>query len=140
MTTRIAAAGLLASMVVMLCGTTSVAQEDDSGVSGRLPAYYKDVVSEDQKKQIYQIQTQFDKRLAALERQYDELTEQVKKLRDDIDSIRFEERDAIEKVLTPKQLAQVKQRQAEAQARLAQELLRAAEEAAKRAEELAAPE
>ena len=116
------------------------AQEDASGASGRLPPYYKDVVSETQKQQIYKIQSTYDDKLEALEKQYDALTAEIKKLRESIDSIRFEEREAVEKVLTPKQLAQVKQKQAEAQAKLAQELLKAAEEAAKRAEALAAPE
>jgi len=126
--------------LVLAAAPASLAQEADSEISGRLPAYYKDVVSEDQKLEIYKIQSQFDKKLETLEQRYEQLTEEIKKLRDDIDAIRFEERDAIEKVLTPKQLAQVKKKQAEAQARLAQELLKAAEEAAKRAEALAQPE
>ena len=122
------------------CGSLSYAQDDASGASGRLPPYYKDVVSDTQTKEIYKIQLSFDDKLAALEKQYEVLSAEIKKVREGIDAIRYEERAAIEKVLTPKQLAQVKQMRAEAQAKLAQELLKAAEEAAKRAEELASPE
>lgn len=142
MSIRIPAAFVLLAAAVLSLATAGplAAQEEDSAVSGRLPAYYKDVVSEQQKTTIYKIQTQYSEKLSTLEDRYESLSAEIKKLRDDIDKIRSEERDAIEKVLTPKQLAQVKRKQAEAQARLAQELLKAAEEAAKRAEQLAQPE
>ena len=139
MATRSLFAIAVCTTIVAISASAGHAQ-DESGASGRLPPYYKDVVSESQKKEIYKIQTTFDDKLEALETKYEALSEEIKKLRDDINSIKFEERAAIEKVLTPKQLAQVKQKQAEAQAKLAQELLKAAEEAAKRAEELASPE
>ena len=140
MATRIFVAFTCCTACLVWSGSLSFAQEDASGASGRLPPYYKDVVSESQKKEIYKIQSNYDDKLAALEKQYDALTAEIKKVRESIDAIRFEERAAVEKVLTPKQLAQVKQQRAEAQAKLAQELLKAAEEAARRAEELAAPE
>ena len=139
MATRILVAFTFCTSALMLSASLCFAQDAASETSGRLPPYYKDVVSETQKKDIYKIQASFDDKLAALEKQYDALSAEIKKLRDDIDSIRYEERAAVEKVLTPKQLAQVKQKQAEAQAKLAQELLKAAEEAAKRAEALATP-
>ena len=140
MATRILVALTFCTTTLVLGASLGYSQEDASGVSGRLPPYYKEVVSEAQKKEIYKIQSTFDDKLEALEKQYDALTAEVKKLRGSIDSIRFEERTAVEKVLSPKQLAQVKQMQAAAQAKLAQELLKAAEEAAKRAEALASPE
>lgn len=136
MTFRILSVAMFLSVGLVMGSSTSWAQEEGA-TSGRLPPYYKDVVSEAQKKEIYQIQTTFDDKLEALEKQYESLTAELKKLRDSIDSIRYEERAAVEKVLTPKQLAQVKQKQAEAQAKLAQELLKAAQEAAQRAEALA---
>ncbi len=141
MTYRTIAAFLFAAAALLLVAVDAAsAQDAESGASGRLPPYYKEVVSESQKKSIYQIQSQYDDKLEALEKRFDELTAELKKVRGELDDIRFEERDAIEKVLTPKQLAQVKRMQAEAQSRLAQELLKAAEEAAKRAEALAQPE
>ena len=130
---------LLVSSAVVLA-TPVAAQEQDSGASGRLPPYFKDVVNAEQKATIYKIQSQYDDKLAELEKQFDDLSAQLKRVRENIDAIRFEERDAIEKVLSAKQLAQVKRAQAEAQAKLAQQLLKAAEEAAKRAEALAQPE
>lgn len=136
MTLRILSVAMFLSVGMVMGSSASWAQEEEA-TSGRLPPYYKDVVSEAQKKEIYQIQTTFDDKLEALEKQYESLTAEIKKLRDSIDSIRYEERAAVEKVLTPKQLAQVKQKQAEAQAKLAQELLKAAQEAAQRAEALA---
>ena len=131
---------MLVLFLALVVAAPTVAQEEESGTSGRLPPYFKEVVTEEQKQTIYQIQSRYDEKLETLEKQYEQLTAQVKKLREDIDAIRFEERDAIDKVLTPQQLAQVKKAQAEAQARLAQELLKAAEAAAKRAEELSQPE
>ena len=135
---RSLASGLLFSMILPTCITSAWAQEEEAA-SGRLPPYYGEVVSESQRKEIYKIQSNYDEKLETLEKQYEALTAEIKKVRDSIDSIRFEERAAVEKVLTPKQLAQVKQKQAEAQAKLAQELLKAAQEAAQRAEALAEP-
>ena len=138
MTLRILSVAMFLSVGLVLGSSTSWAQEEEA-TSGRLPPYYGEVVSESQRKEIYKIQSSFDEKLETLEKQYEALTAEIKKLRDDIDSIRYEERAAVEKVLTPKQLAQVKQKQAEAQAKLAQELLKAAQEAAQRAEALAEP-
>ena len=124
MTMRILVAFTICASCFVLNGSLSYGQEDASGVSGRLPPYYKEVVSETQKKEIYTIQTSYDDKLEALEKQYDALTAEIKKIRESIDAIRSEERAAVEKVLTPKQLAQVKQMRAQAQAKLAQELLK----------------
>lgn len=134
------ALGLLFAFAAPAAGQEDAAPSADKPVSGRLPAYYGEVVSETQKKSIYKIQAGFDEQLEALEARYKQLSAELDKLRDEIDSIRHKERSAVEAVLTPKQLAQVKRLRAEAQARLAQELLKAAEEAARRAEELAAPQ
>ena len=120
-----------------------VAQEEDTPVKEdvkRLPAYFKDVVSEAQKEKIYTVQVQFDKQSSGLEERYKALSEEMKTLRAQIDGIKDKERLAVEALLTPQQVAKVKRMRAEAQARLAQELLKAAEEAAKRADELATPE
>ncbi len=127
-------------MLAALPSPASAQEEGSTAVSGQLPPYYKDFVTDAQKKEIYTIQAQYDKKLDALETRYDELTAEIKKLRDSIDEIRTLERAAVEKVLSAKQLAQVKRKQAEAQSKLAQELLKAAEEAAKRAEALSQPD
>lgn len=119
------------------------AQEGDVAAKDeakRLPPYFKDIVSDAQKEKIYTIQTQFDKQSAGLETRYKELADELKTLRSQIDGIKDKERAALEAVLTPQQVAQIKKLKAEAQSRLAQELLKAAEEAAKRAAELTATE
>jgi hypothetical protein len=131
--------------VVMLAAMslTAIAQQkepSDTAAKGRLPAYFKDVVSDTQKESIYKIQTQFDEKLKTLETRFKDLSAEIKTLRDEIDAIKDEERAAVEAVLTKPQLAKIKKLQAEAQAKLAQELLKAAEEAAKRAQALAEPE
>jgi hypothetical protein len=117
--------------------SVSVAQEEETAVkedAKRLPPYFKDVVSEDQKAKIYAVQATFDKQSAGLEEQYKKLSEELKTLRTQIDSIKDKERIAVEAVLTPQQVAKIKKLRAEAQSRLAQELLKAAEEAAARAD------
>lgn len=131
---------LAIGMFAALPSPASAQEEGSTATSGQLPPYYKDVVTEAQRKEIYTIQAQYDKKLDVLETRYDELSAEIKKLRESIDEIRTLERDAVEKVLSAKQLAQVKRKQAEAQAKLAQELLKAAEEAAKRAEALSQQE
>jgi hypothetical protein len=121
----------------------AVAQDDETPVKDdakRLPPYFKDIVSEKQKSDIYKTQATFDKQLEGLEARYKELSEEMKTVRAEIDGIKDKERAAVEALLTPQQVAKIKKLRAEAQARLAQELLKAAEEAAKRAEELASPE
>jgi hypothetical protein len=120
-----------------LCQEDEPAAKDDAQ---RLPPYFKDVANESQKAKIRTIQADFDKQSAGLEAKYKELSEELKTLRTQIDGIKDKERLAVEAVLTPQQVAQIKKLRAAAQSRLAQELLKAAEEAAKRAEELTATE
>ena len=61
---------------------------------GRLPAHYKDLVSPDQKEEIYAIQGKYNGEIAELEAKIDKLKEQ---------------RDAeVERVLTPKQQERLK--------------------------------
>jgi hypothetical protein len=132
----------VALLLAAIAPTALLAQqkEPSDGAKGRLPAYFKDIVSDQQKDSIYKIQTQFDEKLKTLEARFKELSTEIKTVRDEIDAIRDQERSAVEAVLTQQQVAKIKRLQAEAQAKLAQELLKAAEEAAKRAQALAEPE
>jgi DNA repair exonuclease SbcCD ATPase subunit len=137
---------MLVLVAVLAAGFSSATvwgQEDDAPVKDdvkRLPPYFKDIVNEKQKGEIYQAQAAFDKQLEGLEARYKELSEEMKTIRTQIDGIKDKERVAVEAILTPQQVAKIKKLKAEAQAKIAQELLKAAEEAAKRAEELSATE
>jgi hypothetical protein len=78
-------------------------EEDEP--SGRLPPYYKDVVDDKQRDQIYSIQAEYADRIERLKRQLAELEEQ---------------RDGrIEAVLTPQQKAKVEAARAEAKSKKA---------------------
>jgi uncharacterized protein HemX len=67
---------------------------------GRLPAYYGQVVNQQQREQIYAIQAKYNARIAELQKQLADLRAQ---------------RDAeIEKVLTPEQLKRIQQLRAQA--------------------------
>jgi hypothetical protein len=70
------------------------ADDAPAKVKGRLPAYYKDIVDEKQKAQIYAIQADYSSKIAALK-------EQLEKLATDRDS-------AVENVLNPAQKARLK--------------------------------
>jgi hypothetical protein len=140
------ALSMLVLVFVLAAGYSSAtvwAQEEEAPVKDdvkRLPPYFKDIVSEKQKGEIYKVQVAFDKQLEGLEARYKELSAEMKTIRTQIDGIKDKERVAVEATLTPQQVAKIKKLRAEAQSRLAQELLKAAEEAAKRAEELSATE
>ncbi len=132
---RVHAALMLSTIVALLAAAaaSAPAQEKEPRVTGRPPAYYKDVVDAQQKTAIYKLQAEYKIKKKELEARYETLTAEIKKLREDIDSLKTTERDAIEKILTPEQLSQVKKTQADAQARRAQAALKAAQEAANRA-------
>jgi DNA repair exonuclease SbcCD ATPase subunit len=140
------ALSMLVFVAVFAAGVSSAAvwgQEENAPVKDdvkRLPPYFKDIVNEKQKGDIYKAQASFDKQLEGLEARYKELSEEMKTIRLQIDGIKDKERVALEAILTPQQVAKIKKLKAEAQSRIAQELLKAAEEAAKRAEELSATE
>ena len=82
-------------------GVTKVADEKPAVVKGkakaksggRLPAYYKDVVTEDQKAKIFAIQKELSPKIAQLRKQLEALT--------------AEQTQRIETVLTPEQLKKV---------------------------------
>lgn len=134
---------VLVAVLATSFSSATVGAQEDAPVKDevkRLPAYFKDIVSEKQKGDIYKAQASFDKQLEGLEARYKELSEEMKTIRAQIDGIKDKERVAVEAILTPQQVAKIKKLKAEAQAKIAQELLKAAEEAAKRAEELSATE
>ena len=126
---------VFAVLVLLGVGTSEMqAQDQAPAVKGKqLPPYFKDVVSQEQKNEIYKIKVQYDQKLAGLQQQYDQLNEQLKLVRKAIDELEKDEDAAIESVLTAEQLAKVKKKYAEAQARRAAAALKAAEAAAQAA-------
>ena len=105
---KLICASLASSLVVSVISLSSVGQDakkadpkakagaKEKG-KGRLPAYYKDVVSEEQRDQIYAIQAKYVKQLEDLQGQ--------------IDSLKAKQNEEIENLLSPEQkekLAKVK--------------------------------
>ena len=114
------------------------AARDNDALRGRLPPYYGDVVDDKQRAQIYKIQSQFRAKLVQLQVDYEKAAAQLKQLRKQLDSLQDEQGAAIDAVLTPQQVARVKQAQARAQARRAEEAARVAAEAAAAAQRASA--
>src|SRR6188768_1105573 len=117
---------MLVLVAVIAAGFSSATvwgQEEEAPVKDdvkRLPPYFKDIVSEKQKVDIYKAQASFDKQLEGLEARYKELSEEMKTIRLQIDGIKDKERVAVEAILTPQQVAKIKKLKAEAQSRIAQ--------------------
>jgi len=65
----------LAGLMVVGFSVSALAQEagEDDSPSGRLPAYFRDVVSEEQKEQIYAIQAKYREQTEPLEKQLKQL-------------------------------------------------------------------
>jgi hypothetical protein len=75
-------------------------------LTGRLPAYFGEVVSKEQRAKIYEIQSRY--------------VEQIVKLREQIEVLEKQQQTDVEAVLTPEQRDQVNKRTAEAKAKRAQ--------------------
>lgn len=73
-------------------------KEKKKEAGGRLPPYYRDIVTEEQKEQIYGIQGKYADQIAALQKQLDDL--------------RDKQTAEIESVLTPEQKAKLAQARA----------------------------
>jgi len=106
----------LASALIVLMGVAhpTAAQEQDAPAktvaakkakkpSGRLPNYYKDVVSRQQREQIYAIQAEYREKIAALKAQLAAMTK--------------EQNEKIAAVLSAEQIEKVEQLKAEAAAK-----------------------
>jgi hypothetical protein len=70
---------------------------------GRLPAYYKDVVTDEQKDQIYAIQAKYDK--------------QIDDLQSQLDAVKAKQNEEIEKLLSAEQLEKLAKVKEEAEAK-----------------------
>lgn len=82
-------------------------EQDDSDKKyrGRLPNYFSRVVTDDQRESIYEIQVRFNRQIADLQQQIEQLT--------------TERDETVEKVLTPEQMAEVQKLRDEAKAKKA---------------------
>lgn len=85
---------------------SGAAAPSEKKLTGRLPPYYGEVVSKEQRAKIYEIQTKYN--------------EQVMKLRVQIAALEKQLQAEVEGVLTPEQLEKVTQRMAEAKAKRSQ--------------------
>jgi hypothetical protein len=92
------AAGLIGSSVSSVVG-----QEQEKKFKGRLPAYYADLVTEQQKTQIYSIQARYQAKIAALN--------------EELEALEKKQDSEIENVLTPAQKTMLKKAQEEGAAK-----------------------
>ena len=91
-------------------GTGAAVAPAEKKLTGRLPAYYGEVVSKEQRARIYEIQARYG--------------EQMTKLREQIAMLEKQLQVDVESVLTPAQLEQVMKRTAEAKAKRAERMAR----------------
>jgi hypothetical protein len=99
---------LFTAVLLVVAGSLAVSGSFTNGqeakkFKGRLPAYYGDVVSQEQREKIYQIQATYAKQKEALETQ--------------LEALKQRETMEIESVLSPPQKAKLKQIQEEAAAK-----------------------
>lgn len=108
---RAASLSLLVASMFVLGMASSPAQEPATPpaakaakkLSGRLPPYYGEVVSKEQRERIYEIQAKYG--------------EQLKRLREQIESLEMQQQDEVAGVLTPEQRDQVAKRTSDAKAK-----------------------
>lgn len=108
-----AMSALVLATAVLLGQTSGLAQESSTKpaakvekkekLTGRLPAYFADVVSKDQRTKIYEIQAKYG--------------DQIKKLRDQMESLDKQQQDEVLAVLSAEQRDHVAKRTADAKAK-----------------------
>jgi hypothetical protein len=111
--------GLLVVNSPLSVGQEKAAEKKKEKAKGRLPAYYADVVSDEQKEKIYTIQEKYAK--------------QLKDLNEQLLAVTKKQNDEIEAVLTAEQKEQIDKARAEASAKKKKKAAdkKAAEEAPK---------
>jgi TolA-binding protein len=111
---KLVLATLASTLVVATVSLNSIGQDTKKADSqakagakqkskGRLPAYYKNVVTEEQRSQIYAIQAKYEKQLADLQ--------------GEIDAVKAKQNGEIEALLSPEQKEKLAQVRAEADAK-----------------------
>jgi hypothetical protein len=102
---KVVLAGLAVAIGLTVLGTSplSIGQENaekvEKRVRGRLPAYYPEIVTGEQREKIYEIQSKYQEQITELTQQLTDLVKQ--------------QNDEIENVLTEEQKVQLKKAQAE---------------------------
>ncbi len=107
---KLVVAATATTLVIAAVSLNSIGQEKKADpkakagakdkAKGRLPAYYKDVVSDEQKEKIYAIQAKYEKQIADLQSQ--------------LETVRAQQNGEIEALLTPEQKEKVAKERAEA--------------------------
>ncbi len=87
------------------CAEAKAGKSKEDGLKGRLPPYYADLVDEEQRKKIYEVQAQHNP--------------EIKKMKEALDAAVAKRDTAIASVLTPAQKDKLAKLQAEAQAKRA---------------------
>ena len=106
---KIVLAGLAVAIGLTVLGTSplSIGQDDgpkvEKKVRGRLPAYYSEIVTGEQREKIYEIQSKYQEQITELTQQLADLVKQ--------------QNDEIESVLNEEQKAQLKKAQADGAAK-----------------------